>query len=191
MARKRLNKNLVLVLSFVAFATLLGVSALMLRKLQQRDPQYFVDLARQYEKSDDWATASVFYKKAWDRSRDSSYLVLLGDALLNTGEVEMAVASWRQALVNSPDLTDAHLRQIELFREMASLNGRASQWNMVKESAEAFLDSQAERTEAQAAFAHHVLGLALTNLANQDEGNAVRGEEELRIAMESAPGEVD
>ena len=143
MARKRLNKNLVLVLSFVAFATLLGVSALVLRNLQQRDPQYFIDLARQYETNDDWATASVFYKKAWDRSRDSSHLVLLGDALLNSGEVEMAVASWRQALINSPDLTDAHLRQMELFLEMALLNARRSQWNGVKDAAEAFLSSQA------------------------------------------------
>ncbi len=47
MAKKRLNKNLVIVLTLLAFVMMIAASVLMLRRLQQRDPKYFVDLARQ------------------------------------------------------------------------------------------------------------------------------------------------
>ncbi len=191
MARKRLNKNVVLILTLFAFLLMIIVSALMLQRIRRRDPQYFVALARQYEDNEEWSSAVIFYKKAWDRSQDPAHLVSLGSALLNHGDLERAVASWRQALISRPSFTDAHLRNLELLLEIAELNARTARWTMVQEAAETFLASEAPRTDAQAAFAHHANGLALIGLADQDDGNAQRGEAQLNQAMVLAPDDVD
>ena len=42
---KRLNKNLVAMLTFVGFASAIGVSVLLIGQLKSQDPKYFVDLA--------------------------------------------------------------------------------------------------------------------------------------------------
>ena len=45
MARKRLNKNLVVTLTLSGFAMMVLLSVLMLTQLQKRDPKYFIALA--------------------------------------------------------------------------------------------------------------------------------------------------
>ena len=119
MTRKRLNKNLIVSLTLCMFVMIIVLSVLMLQQLKRRDPKYFVELAQQYENQQDWQTAAVFYQKAWERSNDPRHLVSIGDALLNAGEVGPAVQSWRMALINQPDLTEAHIRQLELLLELA------------------------------------------------------------------------
>ncbi|MCH8854393.1 MAG: hypothetical protein IID41_17335, partial [Planctomycetes bacterium] len=107
--------------------------------------------------------------------------------ILNAGEVDIALQSWRVALVNQPDLTQAHLRQLELALEVARLNGLLNDWNRLHEMAETFLQSNAPRNATQTAFAHNANGLALLALGVNDEVNFQKGEEELRTAVELDP----
>ncbi|MGD2108582.1 MAG: tetratricopeptide repeat protein [Phycisphaerae bacterium] len=191
MARKRLNKNLVVGLTLAVFAAIVGLSFVMLRQLQQRDPAYMIEVAKRYEREEAWTTAALFYEKAWERSGDPMHLVFRGDMLLNEGEVRLAHASWQQALVSSPDLVAAHMRVIELLRESARLYGRPDHWKRLRDAAEAFLQSGSERSDEQTAFALNAKGLALVALAARGEETGSDGEEALRAAAELAVGHVD
>ncbi len=187
MARKRLNKSLVVVLTLVMFVVMIVVSAVMLRRLRQRDPAYFVNLAVRYEEEGEWQQAALFYKEAWERSHDATHLVSHGQMLLSDGEVGRAIGSWRLALVNQPDLTTAHAHQLELLLELARLYGKMDDWQTVREAADTFLDSGAAREPPRAAFANNAKGLALLRLVRRDQQNAERGEAALREAAELAP----
>lgn len=190
MARKQLNKNVVIGLTLFSFFVIIVASVLMLRQLQARDPQYYVDLADQYAGQGDFKTAAVFYREAWQRSQDPVHLVRHGDMQLKEGAVREAVASWRLALVNDPTQIDAHRRQLDVLLEMARLYRRLESWDAVREAAEAFLNCGAELPDADRAFAHHADGLALTNLTRRDPNLGPAGEAELRKATELAPVEV-
>ncbi len=191
MAKKQLNKNVVVGLTLFAFLVIIVVSVLMLRQLQSRDPKYYTDLAGNYEREGDWRTAALFYKEAWERSDDATHLVAYGDMLLNDGEVSNALVSWRTALVNQPDLIDAHLRQLDVLLELSRLYGRIQDWEALQEAAEAFLNTDVDKTPTQAAVAHNAHGLALLSLVRRDPDNAQRGEEALRRAVELDGDAVD
>lgn len=190
MGRKRLNKKVVVGLTLCGFAMMIGLSLLMLIQLRQRDPQYFVELARQYEEDEAWQPAALFYHKAWQRSLNPAHLVAQADMLLNEGEVRLALASLRTALVSRPDSIVAHRRRLELLLELARLYDRTDDWKSVDTAAEEFLAVAADKTPADAAMAHNAKGLALIALARQDEQNAGRGEADLRRAVALAPEHV-
>ncbi len=189
MARKKLNKNLVVVLTLFAFAAIVVLSVLMLRSLQKGDPQHFVDLAVKHEEKGEWRQAALFYGKAWEKSRNWEYLVLRGDMLLNEGEVGMALRDWREVLVNSPDMVQAHLRQLEILLELAQQSGQMRSWTAVQEAAEPLLEL--ETAQKHQAFAHYALGLALMGLESQAADNAERGMHELHEAVRLAPEDVE
>ena len=147
MAKKRLNKNLIVSLTLFTFVMMIVVSVLMIRQLRLRDPQHFVELAKQYEQQEEWKTAALFYKKAWTRGHNPIHLVALGDVLLNDGSVRLAREAWATALVNQPDLTQGHRRQLELALEVARLYGRDKDWQFARETAETFLESNAATTD--------------------------------------------
>jgi tetratricopeptide (TPR) repeat protein len=188
MARKRLNKNLVVALTFCLFGAMLALSVVMLTQLRRRDPQYFVERAEQSAQRAEWKSAALFYRKAWERSDDATHLVAQCDVLLHSGELNLALAALGAALVNQPDFTPAHIRQLELRLEIANLYRKLEDWQRVFEGAETFLASAAKRTPAQEAMAHNAKGMALIALAGRDESNAEQGESALRRAVELAPG---
>jgi len=191
MARKRLNKNVVIGLTLAAFACMIVLSIVMLRQLQQRDPAYMVEMAKRQEEQEAWRTAALFYQKAWERSGDPLHLVSFGDMLLNEGEVGAARSSWEQALTSRPDLVEAHTRRVELLLELARLYGRPDTWKVLRTAADAFLESGAERTDEETACAQNAKGLALLALAIRGEDTAEAGEEALRVAIDLAPGLID
>lgn len=190
MAAKRLNKNLVIGLTLCGFCAMIALSVLMLQQLRRRDPQYFVDLAQRYEGEREWESAALFYWKAWERSHDVAHLVSYGDMQLNDGELGRALGSLRSALVNQPDSTIAHVRRTELLLELAKLYRKLDDWERVREAAETFLDSEAEKTSEQEAFARNAQGLALIGLGRRNQENVGRGEAALRRAVELAPDQV-
>ena len=111
MARKRLNKNLVVGITLVVFVIMIVLSALMLNQLQQRDPKYFVELAQAAAKNGDWQQAALFYNEAWERSSDPLHLVSLGDALLSNGDVERARAGKEERREGECDQHDEQRRR--------------------------------------------------------------------------------
>lgn len=54
MARKQLNKTMVVGLTLCLFAFMVLLSVVMLRQLQRRDPKYFVDLAETALEHEEW-----------------------------------------------------------------------------------------------------------------------------------------
>ncbi|MHC4695984.1 MAG: tetratricopeptide repeat protein [Planctomycetota bacterium] len=191
MARKRINKKLVVGLTFFVFLTVIILSVLMLRQLQQGDPQRFVALAERYEAKEEWRQAALFYHKAWENGGDHTHLVRAGEMLTQEGEVGQALYYWRQALVSDPNLVEAHTKRIELLLELATLYGGVGRSQEVHEAAEAMLDAATELAASELAFAYNANGLALVKLASQDEANVEKGLAELRMAVELAPDNVD
>ena len=191
MAGKRLNKNLIVSLTLFTLVMIVVVSVLMLRQLKQRDPKHFLELAQQYEREGDWQSAVIFYNKAWQRSNDAKYLVSIGDVFLGAGEVGFALNSWRQALINQPNLTEAHIRRLELRLELARLYDRNADWKLLQEGAQTFLEIETEKTAGQEALGRNAHGLALLRMARQGEEDARHGEADLRAATELAPDVVD
>src|SRR3990172_4758822 len=168
MARRRLNKNLVVVLALSGFAMMILLAVLMLGQLQKRDPKYFVALAERSAEQQQWQQAAMFYNEAWERSGDTGYLVEVGEMLLREGEVIKAIMCWRQALVHQPELLAAHERQLELMLQLARLYGTPQRWEQLRDAAEAMLRVVSGQTPRQKAFAHHANGLALLNLQSRD-----------------------
>ena len=190
MAKKRLNKNVVIGLSLVGFLIIIVTSVLMLRQLQSRDPKYYAALAERYADQGDFKTAAVFYREAWQRSQDPVHLVFQGDMQLKDGTVRDAVTSWRAALVNDPALIDAHRRQLDVLLKTAQLYRQLGTWDAVREAADAFLNCGVDLSTEDQAFAHHAQGQALVNLTQRDPNLAPAGEEALRKAAALDPANV-
>lgn len=191
MPRKQINKGLVVSLSLILFVVTVVVSALTFRRLQQRDPEYFVALAQRYADREDWATASIFYQRAWERSKDSRHLVSLGNAQLAQGKVRRALAGWRAALINQPDLPEAHRQYLKALLELGRLYDRLDTWKTVGDAARAFLDSGAAQSPQERAFAQHARGLAAIQRASVDSGSLEAGEAALRDAIQLAPNSTE
>ena len=187
MAKKRLNKNLVLVLTLFASIAMIALAVLMLRQLQSTDPARFVALAEAAGADEDWERAALFYHKAWELSGDATYLVAQGRMLLDNGDIAGALRSWQEALVNRPDMIQAHTHRLKLLFELARLYGNVQDWLRVKSAAEELLDLDAEKTPAELAFAHNANGLALIHLESQDGTYAAKSLPELEKAVSLAP----
>jgi len=184
---KQLNKNLIVILTIIAFGVILALSVVMLQRIERSDPKYFVELAERASKEQHWQQAAVFYNRAWELSNDARYVVLVGDMLLEDGEVGRAIGSWEQALVHQPNLLEAHKRLIDLRLELGKLYGDAANWEKVHDASLAMLEVEAKRTPQQDAFAHNANGLALIALRRRGEGNADKGLVELQKSFELAP----
>lgn len=191
MARKRLNKNLVVALTLSGFAMMIVLAMVMIGRLQQRDPRHFVELAEQREAQGDWEQAVIFYNEAWKHTQDPVYLVRVSKMALSMGDLRSALTGWQRALVARPDLMEAHVSQLEVLLEIARLNGRLDDWRRVRDAAQAMLDVRAERSPSQEAFAHNAKGLALVALQSESPANADEGYKALAEAARLAPDEVD
>ncbi|MEK6676859.1 MAG: tetratricopeptide repeat protein, partial [Planctomycetota bacterium] len=188
MAKKQINKNVVVLLSLFGFTGVILVSALMLRQLQQRDPQHFVTLAERYRQSSDFEQAALFYLKAFERSEDPTYLVAYGQMKLEGGDLRFAHEAWQRALIRQPDFIEAHQKLLNLLLELATMESRVSAWRQVEDAAQKMMNLETEnKSPADQAFALHALGMAWTRLGSVEEGLAGRGVEQLREAVKLAP----
>ncbi len=183
MAKKRLNKNVVIGLTLFTFVVMIALSIIMLNQLRKRDPAYFVVLAEQAVAGDHWDQAAIFYKQAWKRSGRAAHMVKIGEALLEFGDVPNALLAWHQALVSEPSLLAAHRARLEVFVESAKLNHQIARWQQVLAAAEDMQDAAGEGQDAELAFALHAKGLAMLNLKSQDPQHADRGIEALENAV--------
>ncbi len=191
MARKRLNKNVVVGLTLFGFFCAIVVSVLMLRQLQKSDPEHFVSLAQRYIEQEQWQQGAVFYLKAWEVSQDPQYLVTYGDMLLNAGEVGAALSAWEETLIRRPTFLPAHRRRVELRLELARLYGQSRDWRALLEAAQAMSGPEIERNPGDEALAQYATGMALAGLGASVEGGTERGMAAIRESVRLAPDEVD
>ncbi len=190
MAKKQLNKKMVVALTLCTFAVMIVLSVVMLNRLQQRDPKYFVELAESAAEQEQWQQAALFYEQAWQRSDDPKYLVEVGEMLLHEGDVQNARIAWRKALVQDPGLIEGHVRQLTMLMSLARLYDAPQDWEEVRDSADAMLKTSVEKSDAQSAFARNARGFALIHLrdrgADPDEGLS-----DLQASCDLAPESVD
>jgi cellulose synthase operon protein C len=191
MARRKLNKNVVIGLTLFTFLMMVVLATIMISQLQRGDPKYFVELAEEAKRAQQWEQAARFYGAAWQRSNDAEYLVELGSMWLNHGDVGRASTTWQQALVHQPNLIKAHISRLELLLELAQLNGRRADWDEIRRAADRLLNTDAEKSVAQRAFAHHARGLALIQLQTESPGNLQGGLVDLARAAELDPEQID
>ncbi|MHC5111853.1 MAG: tetratricopeptide repeat protein [Planctomycetota bacterium] len=183
MARKKLNKNLVLLLTLCGSVLMIGVAVVLLLQLQATDPARFAQLAESREAEGDYEGAILFYQKAWERSQDVNYLIRRGEVAVEWGELGLALECWRNAVIARPASMEARTRELNLQFEMARLYGDLNSWLAVAEKAEGMLSAEGERSTKDEAFARNAFGMALVNLASQDEENPARGLEDLERAV--------
>ncbi len=191
MAKKQLNKNLVLVLMVLASIVMIALSAMMLHQLQPDDPAHFVALAEEAKARQEWESAVLYYSKAWECSHDAAFLVDKGQVLLDQGDLGGALRAWQEALVNEPDLIEAHTHRLKLLFDLSRLYGNVEDWRRVKESADELIELEGEKAPADLAFAHHARALAFAHLESQDPSYTARVLTELERASTLAPDAVD
>lgn len=191
MARRRLNKNVVLILTLVGAMALVGISVVMLRSLQATDPARFAQMAEAAEAEENWELAVLFYIKAFERSKDPKYLVKRGNAAMEWGELRLARESWRKAVIEDPSLLEARMSELDLQFELAKLYRDLQHWLNVEESVDSLLESGIEISPERLAYVHHARGLALVNLKSQDEENPRKGMAALKKAVTLDPSNVD
>ncbi len=192
MARKRLNKNIVIGLTLFSMAAIVFVAVLMLRQLENRDPQHFVALAQDYEAHEEWQQAAGFYMRAYTRSHDPLHLVFMGHAFLEAGEVQRALSAWEQALIDDPALIEAHRTRLETLLKLSKLYPSPRIWSKIAEAAKTMLDSAAQADDTTKAFVHHAIGMSLMyGQRTIDSETANEGILALEKAVTLAPGDID
>lgn len=187
---KKLNKRVVIGLSLVSFSIILFASFLMLRRLQSRDPVYYITKAETYADDGDFKTAALFYKEAWERSQDPAHLVAQGEMMLELGEVGRALGIWRVAIVNQPDYFPAHRKILEVQLELANLYGLMGDWSAVETTAVQILEVIADLQPVDTAVANNAKGLALIRQGRDDQEKSLAGEDALLEAIRLAPQNV-
>lgn len=187
---KRLNKGLVATLTFVAFGSVIAISVLLIAGLKTQDPKHFVELAKQSAQRTDYEEAALFYQKAYEISRDPSYLIDKGEQFLNRGDIRRAIGSYKEAIANSqersPQRIEAHEKSVELVLTLARWKSRVMDWEGVRRLAEELLNEDGQNHLGLAAR-----GLAMTRLATQDPSYAEEGLADMKDACRLAPEELE
>jgi tetratricopeptide (TPR) repeat protein len=183
---KRVNKNLAVTLSVLGFIAIIAVSILMIKQLEQREPQEYVHLAEQHRMAKEWDQAAMFYGRAYSISNDPKYLVDQGEMLKEIGNIGGALETWRLAIIQNNQLLQAHESLLDLLLRLAKASGQLVHWERVRKAAEDLLKVQGGNPQA-----HNALGLALVQLRTQDPENEARGVKMLERAIELAPETLD
>ncbi len=185
---RRINKPVVISVTLLTFFFAIVLAAVLLRRVQQRDPQHFVRLAERHKAHQEWRQAALFYSKAWDRSDDPEMLVAFGEMALQEGELRLAMDAWRRALVRQPDLVSAHRSLIKLLMDLAGLEGTLPNWREVRDWADRFLAIDPQRRSPQdQAYALYALGLSRVKVDGHDAAGTQLGIEALEQAAALAP----
>ena len=183
---KKLNKNVVVVLTLVSFALMIGAAALMLMTLRDRDPQTLVDKAELLRSQGRLEDAATYYYRAWLAGDNPAHLVEVGQMLFEQGDVVRAVNAWSQAVSADSGLIVGHQKLVDFRLQMASMVRSIDSWAALKDAAEDMLQADPE-----SAFAGHALGVALFALRSQNPLYLEQAQEKLEAAAAAEPGEAE
>ena len=186
MARKKLNKSLVVLLSGIGFLLLIVVSTAVIMSLKPQDPSQFLQLARTAEAEKDWGKAAGFFSRAYNVSKDATHLAEAGRMLREQGDLAAARAYWERAKTESPSLIEPRQMSLDLKLEVAKLAGGFRNWRSVLEEADGLLS-----IDDAFAVAHYARGLALYEMRAEDPAFESQGLESLREAVAGQPLNVD
>lgn len=185
---KKLNRNLVGVLTLVGMVLLAGAGFALLANLPGRDPKVYEDEAKKHEEKGEYDVAAANYQRAFFRDPENNpeYLIKAAKCLLEDGKVGAAREWIQQARQRDPQLKSATELKADLEYEVAKIFPSNLQWNSVLDEAKklAAVDKGSSR-------AMHMLGHAYLALQGEDEGYREKGQEALQKAVELDPSNAD
>jgi len=187
MARK-LNKNLVGILTLLGMVILAAIGFVLLSRLPGQDPAVYAAEARAARDAEEWEKAVQTFLRAYQKDPVSNpeYLVEAARCALEGGEVASARDLVRQARVRDSRLESAVVFSTELEYEIADLLPSSVQWNRVLDEAKNLSDIAPE-----SALAHRAMGRAYLGLRREDPTYEQKGMDALKKALELDPTDVD
>ncbi|HVP13031.1 MAG TPA: tetratricopeptide repeat protein, partial [Phycisphaerae bacterium] len=187
MARK-LNKNVVGILTLLGMALLAVGGIVLLRNMPGQDPKVYAAEAKRLEDQQKYNEAMQTYYRAYtkDPGHNPEHLVDSARCAREDGDIAAARMFIQQARVKNAKLRSAAELSTELEFELANVFGGALQWNTVLEEAKKLAE-----IEDQSPLVQKAMGSAYAKLADQDETYAEKGEAALKRAWELDPTNAD
>lgn len=180
---KRLNKNLVVVLTLVGMGLTTAAGIVFVQTMPQKSPQPFVEHAEKLlaQKPPDNAQASTYYQRAAQRAKAAGdiptmgkYLIKAGDLALLAGDSQRAMALWNTVMVADPTQVTAQERMVTFVLNLAEQTPGSKLWVELQDRAQKLVDA-AEKNRLKSYVGLHALGRALIEQravkpTNLDEG---------------------
>ncbi len=181
---KKLNRNLVGLLTLVGMLLLAVTGFTLLANLPGQDPKVYEADAKKLEEEGKFDMAAQTYARAYSRdpAKNPEYLIMAARCALEDGKIGGAREFIRIALVGNPKLKSALEVVTELEYEIAQTYPTPSQWNRLLEQARKLVE-----VDDQSALAYQAMGTAYLALQGEDADYEAEGEKALKKALELDP----
>ena len=185
---KKLNRNLIGVLTLVCMVLLAVGGFALLANLPGHDPKVYEQDAKKFEEEEKYDLAAQTYVRAHQRDplKNPEYLVSAAKCAMQDGKVQVARELIASARVRDTKLKSAAELITDLELEIAKLFSGSLQWNHVLTEAKKLI-----AIEPESALANRALALAYTTLQSEDESYKEKGEQALKKALELNPTDAD
>ncbi len=181
---KRLNKQMVLILTIASMVLTTVAMVVVIMNLPQKDPRPLAREAEVLAQEGKYDEAVKKYQGAARRAKAikdmdlyAEYMNLAGETALKGGSATDARRCWADVMLNDPKNEAAQQHTVSLFLEFA--NHAGVPWNILQEEAQKLVDINPGN-----ATGLHALGLALVQQRAADPANGDAGEKNLLAAME-------
>ncbi|MBE7506476.1 MAG: tetratricopeptide repeat protein [Planctomycetia bacterium] len=181
---KKLNRNLVGILTLVGMVLLAVGGFALLASLPGQDPKVYEAEAEKLRSEGKFEMAADTLVRAYQRdpAKNPEYLVKGAKCVLEEGKIGKARAMLRDALQRDPNLKSALEVTADLEFEIAQRFGSSAQWNRVLTSSK-----KLAAADANSALAQHAMGMAYLALQGEDSRHREEGVAALKKALELDP----
>lgn len=181
---KKLNRNLVGILTLVGMVLLAVGGFALLASLPGQDPKVYEADAEKLRSEGKFEMAADTLIRAYQRdpSKNPEYLVKGAKCVLEEGKIGKARAMLRDALQRDPNLKSALEVTTDLEFEIAQRFGSSAQWNRVLTETK-----KLAAVDASSALAQHAMGMAYLALQTEDSRHREEGVAALKKTLELDP----
>lgn len=181
---KKLNRNLVGILTLVFMVALAVIGFAMLANLPGQDPTIYAKDAEKHEENKEYEMAAQTYFRAYQRdpSKNPDYLVHAARCQLELGKIPMARELLRNALVRNATLRTALEMITDLEFEIAQKIDSKLYWNNVLTESKKLAE-----VDPGSVLAQHAMGAAYLQLQAENDRYKALGEAALKKALELDP----
>jgi tetratricopeptide (TPR) repeat protein len=182
---RRVNKPAVAIVTLAVMGMTIVAGVLLVKSIPSTDPAPMVRKAQEAIAKGQYRMAVQCYQRAYQRSQDTKYLVLAGDAARDMGESGMAFGLWQNAVMKDPNCMDAREHSLALWIELLEMN----EWKLGAEAADRVAaDAEALLKSRPNDFVgRFARGVAYINQATQKPEKEKEGLEDLKTAADLRP----
>lgn len=196
MAKKRLNRRFVAILTLLAMVLMTVVLAgLAFTMRGQRDPLVYKERAEQHSAKGEHMKAAAQYQRAFriDKS-NTDWLVLAAEeyfkaAEIGAGILERGLGTLQGAIRTDPSHIEAQVRLMDIMTDLQGIRGT------MEEDAQRLIDTIEGQGDAaikehadELAMAYHIRGVARFSKRGDDSELEEQAINDIKKAMELAPG---